>query len=242
MKRNVALTIILLALTASTYAQKPSVESIRKKLSLGFGVFTDIWMKVPDSINPRAINQGVDVSIRYSSPLDKKGHMSFFFGGGIGAHNFYNQALLGTGKYNIYGKLPAGVGANESYFYNAPPKFNGQKISVKKSKLSITYLEVPFGFQYKNVDKFHATLGFKVGWSVNNHTKYKGSDLEGSGYTVTEKSIKLRNIENFHYGPFAEIGYKWFGVSVFYQLSSVFQKDLGPQIRPLSLGIVFRPF
>jgi len=242
MKRTFSLTIILLALAASTYAQKASVESIRKKLTLGFGVFTDIWMKVPDSINPRAINQGVDVFIRYTSPLDKQGHMSFFFGGGIGAHNFYNQALLGTGKYNIYEKLPAGVGTNESYFYNAPPKFNGQNISVKKSKLSITYLDVPFGFHYKASSKAFATLGFKVGWGVNNHTKYKGSDLDGSGYTVTEKSVKLRNIENFHYGPFAEIGYKWFGASVFYQLSSVFQKDLGPQIRPLSLGIVFRPY
>ena len=231
-----------MALAASSYAQKPSVESIRKKLSLGFGVFTDIWMKVPDSINSRTINQGIDFSIRYSSPLDKKGHMSFFFGGGIGVHNFYNQALLGTGKYNIYEKLPAGVGANESYFYNAPKTFKGQTIDVKKSKLSITYIDVPFGFKYKTTSNAHFTLGFKVGWKIDAHTKYKGSDLNGSGYQVEEKSMKLRNIDNFHYGPFAEIGYKWVGASVFYQLSPVFEKDLGPQISPISVGLVFRPY
>ena len=50
-----------------------------------------------------------------------------------------------------------------------------------------------------------------------------------------EKSLKLQNIDKFHYGPMATIGYKWFGVSAFYQISSVFQKDLGPQIAPISL-------
>jgi hypothetical protein len=242
MKRNASLIIFFLALAASSYAQKPSAESIRKRLSLGFGVFTDIWQKVPDSINPRTINQGVDVFIHYSFPMDKKGHANFFIGGGIGAHNFYNQALLGTGKYNIYEKLPAGVSDNESYFYNVPPKFNGKNTDLKKSKLTITYVDIPFGFEYKTTSNAHFTLGFKVGWKVDAHTKYKGADLAGSGYQVIEKEYKLRNIDNFHYGPYAVIGYKWFGASIFYQLSSVFDKDLGPQIRPLSIGLVFKPY
>jgi hypothetical protein len=242
MKRNATLLILFLALAASSYAQKPSVESIRKRLSLGFGVNNDFWLKVPDSINPRAINQGVDVFIHYTFPLDKKGRTTFFIGGGIGAHNFYNQALLGTGKYNIYETLPDGVGANESYFYNVPAKFNGKSTDLKKSKLAITYVDIPFGFQFKSVSKAHFTLGFKVGWKIDAHTKYKGNDLAGSGYQVVEKEYKLRNIDNFHYGPYAVIGYKWIGASVFYQLSSVFEKDLGPQIHPLSVGLVFQPY
>ncbi len=244
MKRKLFLLITLLALTAASYAQKPSAESIRKRMSLGFGVFNDFWMKVPDSINPRAINQGVDVFIHYTFPMDKKGHLSFFIGGGIGAHNFYNQALLGVGKYNAYGVplIDDAKMQNVSYFYNAPNKINGTVIDVKKSKLSITYVDVPFGFQYKASNKVHGTLGFKVGWSLNAHTKYKGTDLEGSGLSVVEKSLKLSNVDNFHYGPYAVIGYKWFGASVFYQLSSVFEKDLGPQIFPVSVGVVFQPF
>ena len=97
MKRNLFLIIALLAFTATTFAQKPSAESIRKRMSLGFGVFNDFWMKVPDSINPRTVNQGIDVFLHYTFPMDKKGHLAFFIGGGIGAHNFYNQALLGVG-------------------------------------------------------------------------------------------------------------------------------------------------
>jgi hypothetical protein len=242
MNRKLLLVIILLALTASAYAQKPSAESIRKRLSLGFGVFTDIWMKVPDSINPRAIHQGVDAFILYTFPMDKKGNLSFFFGGGVGIHNFYHEALLGVGEYNIYEKDFPNVGDNESFFYNVPRKFNDKPIEVQKSKLSLTYIDVPFGFQFKSSSKFHTTLGFKVGWKVGAHTKYKGSDLEGSGFEVVEKSMKLRNMETIHYGPYAVIGYKWLGASVFYQMSSVFEKELGPQIYPLSLGLVFKPF
>jgi hypothetical protein len=242
MKRNLFLIITLLALATSSFAQKPSAESITKRLSLGFGVFTDIWLNVPDSINPRAIHQGVDAFIHYTFPMDKKGHVTFFIGGGIGAHNFYHQSLLGVGEYNIYEKDFSNVGVNESFLYNVPRNFNGKTIDVKKSKLSITYLDVPFGFQYKASSKVHGTIGFKVGWSIDAHTKYKGSDLAGSGTEVDERSYKVRNIDNFHYGPFAVIGYKWIGASVFYQLSSVFDKDLGPQIHPLSIGLVFKPY
>jgi len=165
MKRNLILIITLLALAASGYAQKPTAESIRKRLSLGFGVYNDFWMKVPDSINPRAINQGIDVFVHYTFPMDRKGHVSFFIGAGIGAHNFYNQALIGTGKFNAYGKplIADPQKKNVSYFYNVPSKMNGTEIEVKSSKLSMTYFDIPFGFQYKSSSKLHATLAFKVG-------------------------------------------------------------------------------
>lgn len=244
MKRKLSFIITFLALTATSFAQKPSVESIAKSLSLGFGVHHSFWMNVPDSINPRAIHQGVDIFIHYSFPMDKRGHLSFFIGGGIGAHNFYNQALLGVGRFNTFNKplIPGDINQNISYFYNAPATVDGKKIEVKKSKLSLTYIDIPFGFQYKATSKVHGTLGFKVGWSIDSHTKYRGSDLAGSGFQVTEKSSQLRNINNFRYGPYAVIGYKWFGASVFYQLSSVFEKDLGPQIYPIAVGLVFTPF
>ena len=240
MKRYFLVALFLTAIAASTFAQKPSAESIRKRLSIGFGVFNDFWMKVPDSISPRKINQGADVFVNYTFPMDRQGHVSFFVGAGLGMHNFYSQALLGMGKYNVYNKALI-ADQTVSYFYNAPAKINGQSITLKKSKLSITYFDIPFGFQYKATNKMHATLGFKVGWSINGHTKYKGSDLKGSGNNVVEKSSRLLNIQSIHYGPYAVIGYKWFGISVFYQLTPVFEKELGPPIFPVSVGLVFKP-
>jgi hypothetical protein len=230
MKRYL-LIFLSLTLAVSTFAQKPSAESIRKRFSISTTVFNDFWQNVPkDSTDMRLINQGVDVNILYNFPMDRKGHMFFFAGAGLGAHNLYHKALIGQ---DANGK---------SYFYNAPAKVGASEITVKKSKLSLTYFDIPFGFQYKSTSKFHGTLGFKVGWTINDHSKYKGTDLGGSGLQVKEKSLGLPNITNLHYGPFATFGYKWFGVTAFYQIPAIFDKDMGPQIFPISVGITLKPF
>jgi hypothetical protein len=228
--KRVFIFMMLAVIAISTFAQKPTAESIRKRFNLSTTVFNDFWMDVPDSISPRKINQGVDVYLTYNFPMDRKGHMFFFAGTGLSSHNFYHKALIGLDD------------DQKSYFYNVPSKVGSSDIKVKNSKLSITYFDIPFGFQYKGSNKLHATLGFKVGWSINDHSKYKGTDLSGSGLDVKEKSIGLPNIENMHYGPFASFGYKWFGLTAFYQIPSVFEKDMGPQIYPISVGITLKPF
>jgi hypothetical protein len=225
---------LLLAVAATSFAQKPTAESIRKRFSLGATVFTDLWQNVPkDSTDKRLINQGVDIYATYNFPMDRNGHMFFFAGAGIGAHNLYYNSFIGVNSTT-----------NVSYFYKTHEQINGNAIEVKKSKLSITYFDIPFGFQYKATNKIHATLGFKVGWSLNNHIKYKGTDFsaESTGRTVKVKETGIQNIQSIHYGPFATIGYKWIGLTASYQITSIFQKDLGPQIYPISVGLTFRPF
>lgn len=222
MKRNLLILLLLLVFSGSLLAQKPSGESIRKRFSLGFTLNQDFWMNVPDSIKPNAVNLGVDVYTYYNFPMDRKGKMSFFAGAGIGAHNFYHNALIKTNSNGISELHP---------------------IEAKLSKLSITYLDVPFGFRYKSASKVHATLGFKVGWKMNDHSKYKGNDYltSGSG-TIKVKFNSLDNIYNMHYGPYFTIGYKWYGISAFYQIPAIFEKDKGPDIYPISVGLSFRPF
>jgi len=230
--RRLFVLSLLLALTATTFAQKPTAESIRKRFSIGTTLFTDLWQNVPDSIDTRTINQGIDVYATYNFPMDRKGHMFFFAGAGIGAHNFYSKTMI---------KLDAN---DKSYFDYFPKTANGHSVSVKKNKLSITYFDIPFGFQYKATNKIHATLGFKVGWSMNSHTKYKGTDYsdESTGRTVKLKSAGIPNIQKIHYGPLVTIGYKWVGLTASYQVTPTFEKDMGPEIYPISVGITLRPF
>jgi hypothetical protein len=231
--KRISLIILLVAIAAGTFAQKPSAESIRKRFGLSVTVFNDFWQNVPsESTDLRLINQGVDINALYNFPMDKKGHMFFFTGVGLGAHNFYHNAFMGT------------TDGTDSYFYKDHAAVNGHTIDVKKSKLSITYFDIPFGFQYKSSQKIHATLGFKVGWSINNHLKYKGTDYreESTGRTVKLKETGMPGIQKIHYGPYLTVGYKWVGLTAFYQITSIFEKDLGPQISPISVGITFRPF
>jgi hypothetical protein len=230
--KNIFMISLLLVLAATTFAQKPSAEAIRKRFSLGVTINNDFWQKVPSSVDTRIINQGADVYATYNFPMDRNNHMFFFAGAGIGCHNFYYKSNLTLNTDNV------------TEFTAFPAKVNGHDITVKKNKLALTYFDIPFGFTYKASNKIHGTLGFKVGWGLNNHTKYKGTDYsdETAGRTVRLKSAALPNMQSIHYGPYATIGYKWFGLTAYYQVTSIFQKDLGPQIYPISVGITLRPF
>lgn len=235
MKRITAAVLFSL-LSVAAFSQKPTVESITKRFRLSWEPFTDIWMNVPDSISERKINQGVNVYGLYTFPMDKKDHLSFFAGAGIGAHNFYHNSLMELSSSGI------------TYFYNLPDTVNGTSIDSKISKISITYIDIPFGFQYKMKNQMHFTLGFKVGWKINDHWKYKGdcyetdNELYDAGITMKRKYSKLPNIDKFHYGPFITINYKWFGIMANYQISTLFEKDKGPEVYPISVGLTFKPF
>lgn len=232
MKKTILLSAILIAFTTGLFAQQPSGESIRKRFSLQLNANQDFWLGVPDTIDNRFVNQGIDVYGLYNFPMDKKGHLFFFAGGGIGAHNFHHKALMEMNDDGV------------TILKNFEKKNSlGSTTETKISKLSITYFDIPFGFMYKSTNKFHATLGFKVGWNINDHWKYKGNYFDTE--TNDPEKIKwmgLKNIQKMHYGPYVTIGYKWFGISAFYQIPSIFTEELGPEIRPLSLGITFRPF
>lgn len=234
--KRVASFILLSLVSITVFSQRPSVESISKRFRLSWEPFNDFWMNVPDSINQRAINQGVNVYGLYTFPMDKKDRISFFAGAGIGAHNFYHNALVGLNSSGI------------TYLYNLPDTVGKASIDHKISKISITYIDIPFGFQYKLKNKMHFTAGFKVGWKINDHWKYKGDCYESDnilydpGIAMKRKYSGLPNIDKFHYGPFVTVNYKWFGLMANYQISTLFEKGKGPEVYPISVGLTFKPF
>jgi hypothetical protein len=190
-----------------------------KKLNSGIDLFTDIWQGMPDSIGTRTINQGINIYTMYTFPV-KKSNFIFAIGAGIGSHNLYSKGILET-KDNI------------TDFYKIPVKYD-------KSKLNLTYLDFPLELRYKNKADYRASIGFKLGVLMSDHTKYKGNDEAGK--SVKEKSIGVDNLENLRYGITALAGYKWINVTFFYSLSKAFVKDKGPQVYPISVGVALRPF
>lgn len=239
MKRLFAILILTSIITTVLAQQKPSIDIIKKRFNLTFGIYNDSWQKVPDSISPRKVNPGFEISGLYNFPMDHKDRLNFFIGAGIASHSFYINSLIGEKK--------VATGVWNSYLYNVPSRVGAVDISYKVSKLVLTYFDVPFGFRYNFPNKVHATVGFKVGWRVNDQWKYKGSYYDASnnqfitGQQVFQKYSHMLNLANMHYGPYATIGYKWYGLSVFYQASSIYSQDRGPQMYPISIGLTFRP-
>jgi hypothetical protein len=220
------LAACLLSIAAS--AQKPEKLTL-KKVSSGMDIFTDIWQGMPtDSVKSRTINQGINIYAMYSFPMAKS-DFSFAIGGGIGSHNLYMKGIIKTDDQNV------------SAFY--PVKGSDNKpISYSKSKLNLTYIDIPLELRFKNKEQFRFSAGFKVGFLLSDHTKYKGNSLDGSGQSVKEKSADIQNIEKIRYGITALAGYKWINMTFFYSLSKVFTSGKGPQIYPISVGISLRPY
>lgn len=217
------LSIIGLVVTA-----QPVAESTMKKVSVGYDVYTSIWMDMPSGIKTRTINQGANVFLMYNHIMGNNG---FSFAGG-----------LGVSSENLYLKdaYVPNVKLDSISFVNTP---NG--VDLKKSKLNVTYIDIPIEIRYVTKSKMRFTLGMKFGFTVDSKTKIKGDafDEDGTlGWGTKEKHKDVNQLESTRFGIQARVGYKWVHLYGYYSLNKVFKADKGPQMYPISIGVTFMPF
>jgi hypothetical protein len=220
-----------------TYLLSPPVanaqvvnEKAKKKISIGFGLHTDILQKVPDGVKTRTINQGISVFGLYNLPFGKS-HFGFSIGLGLMSHNIYGNFVVDkVGDTTKMVKIP-------------------DSVSYKRSKMNIVYVELPLEFNLKTKSKFSAALGFKIGMMIGSKTVYVGDGGIKTYYYESSNTSRIRvktmgipNLEQFSYGPTFRIGYKWINADCYYQLSSFFNKSRGPEMYPISVGLVIMPF
>jgi hypothetical protein len=230
MKRSF-LTLAGILIIGFAFAQVVTETTIRK-FNIGVGVSTDIWLDKPDGMKVRTINQGAQVFGMYNHRI-KESVAYLAAGVGISTHNLYSNNYIEDVKADsiVFTKIPDGI-------------------SYKKSKLSLAYIDVPIEFRIKTEKQFRIAFGFKFGFIVDAHTKYKGDrfdvasdgSVDSDGVKVKEKEKDVKQVETWRYGPTFRIGYKWFNATFYYQLSNVFKVDKGPQVHPISIGIAVIPF
>ena len=229
--RNTFLAILILTATVllAPVTAKSQIlnEKTKKKIHVGIGMFTDIYMNVPSGIKTRTINQGFTALVAYRVPFGKSN-----FGFGIG---------LQMSIHNMFGNFLVKSYTDSTRLTKIP-----DTVSYKRSKLVMPYLELPIEFQLVTKYKFALGLGFKVGYMLPAHTKYVGdeyqADLQPGSDQLRIKFRNVKNLDRFAYGPTLRIGYKWFNLFGYYQLSSIFQNSKGPDIYPITVGFMIRPF
>lgn len=229
---RLAVFCVILILFMMNQAAFPQVvnQATKKKISIGVGLFTDLWLNMPSGIKSRTINQGVNLFVLYNLPFGKS-DFGFSAGLGLSVHNCYGNFLVDNRNDTVHLlKIP-------------------DTTSYKRSKITLTYLEVPIEFHFKSKSKVSVGLGFKGGFLVGSSTKYVGNgNIPGLNYTVySNEKIRIKfwgikNLEQFTYGPTLRIGYKWANFYGYYMLSSVFTRNHGPDMYPISLGFVLMPF
>ncbi|MBL7137263.1 MAG: outer membrane beta-barrel protein [Bacteroidales bacterium] len=231
MKRNHLfssfLIVLVLILFGSTNGKAQMVNEVAKKrITIGIGLFNDIWFDVPKGIKTRTINQGFQTFVLYNIPFGKS-NFGFALGLGFRAQNLYGNFLV---KSTIDSTWLEKIGDTAA-------------VNYQRSKLTLPYLELPVEFRFKSKSKVAIGIGFKVAYLLPAHTKYVGENyVTLTGEKLRMKNREVKNLEQFSYGPTFRIGYRWFHINAYYSISKIFTKGNGPQMYPLSIGILLMPF
>jgi hypothetical protein len=224
------LLIILLCIFTLNGLSQVVNEETKKKFTIGLDVFTDIWQDTPPptELETGTINPGVNIFGTYNYMFGES-NVSLSPGFGLGIHNMFNKSFIET--------------TDESSEFVLITDSIDDSYSFKKSKLVVTYLDIPIELRYKSKGGFRLAAGFKFGFLIHSHTKYKGDDFLGeTNDLVKYKKGKIKFLETNRYGVIARIGYKWLNLWGYYQLSTLFEKGNGPEMYPISIGITLIPF
>ena len=234
MKTYIAL-IILILISFSGFSQDSIIQKHEKnngKDILILDLFTDLWQDVPTNVNVRAINQGVNIYAMLNYPIANS-NFSLAAGLGVSSHNFYSDAT------------PI-IGESGTSFIKLDEKHQ-KKVDYSINKINVTYIDIPIEIKFKTraerSKRFKASIGCKIGYNISNHTKYRGEDvIENTSDYITLKKSNIKNINDWNYGITARIGYGRYNLMAYYSLSKLFEKNKGPQIYPISIGISITPF
>ncbi len=226
MKRISTAIILLFFLLVSSFTKAQSLsESAMKKVTIGLDIFSDIWNNAPTNVDIRSINPSANTYITYNLTVGKSKSLTFGIGLGIGNHNMYsNNGIIESVKGDTIRYIPI-----------------NPALSMKRSKLSVTYLEVPLELRFKSQKGFKISLGFKLGYLIDSKEKYVGN-TKANGALQVVKRKRISQLNTFSYSPTFRVGYKSFNLYVSYALGPVFRVGHGPQLHPLSLGITLTPF
>ncbi len=116
-------------------------------------------------------------------------------------------------------------------------------MNYSKNKLRASYINVPVMLEFNTSDdnekSFHIAAGVIGGWKMGSITKQK--------WEKGDEKNQLRTKADYNLAPFtldatARIGYRNFTVFATYGLTSLFEKNKGPEVYPMTVGLQILPF
>ncbi len=216
---------VLFAILAVASLQAQENNDKHKDMSWGIDVYHDFWQGLPEGMEPHTILPGYNAFALYNFQIGKS---AFDFSAGIslGTHNLKNNTRLA-------------LDTNGISTFNVIP----DTVSYKKSKLSLTYWDIPLEVKYQSKKGILIGLGFKYGFLLKAQTKYKRDNpATEAADMITTKEAGLPNFESNRYGLTLRAGYKKLSLYGYYSLSQVFTPGRGPEMFPISVGITFFPY
>ncbi|MEG0602314.1 MAG: outer membrane beta-barrel protein [Mucinivorans sp.] len=124
----------------------------------------------------------------------------------------------------------------------ADNQYSEQGITLQKSKLTTTYLNIPLLFQFKLGDSHRngslnsegwLSFGVIAGLRLQNYTKV---GLPDGGHV---KDFSDMNLRNLHWGVMASVGYFGVTITAKYYPQSIFRTNEGPNNQQFNIGFGF---
>ncbi len=114
-----------------------------------------------------------------------------------------------------------------------------QGSNISKTKLTTTYLTAPILLELHipiKHDEFNISAGVIGGVKIGSHTKVVYKD---DGSKVKTKTRDDFNLSPFRYGLTAKLGFENVNLYANYYMTSLFEKNKGPELHPFAVGISF---
>lgn len=190
----------------------------------------DSWMNKPDSIQTRGLSRSFNLYFMFDFPFKTNPKLSVALGAGVSSNNMYFRDTY----IDITGREH-----NELRFTDV-----SDTTHFKKYKLVTTYLEAPVELRYtrdpsRPKKSLKGAIGLKVGTMVGASTK--GKTLQnGSGQTLrvfTQKEKSRQFFNPTRISLTARVGIGSFSLFGSYQVSPFVREGMGPDVRPLSVGL-----
>ncbi len=156
--------------------------------------------------------------------------------------------------YKNYINLVTGLGFGfNSYQFKNKTTLNGDSsytsftnnpaISYDKNKLKMSYIQMPLMLEFNTSNSrhktFHLAAGVLAGYKLTSKTKQIYT-LNGGNYEVIKKDDY--NINPFKLDATVRVGYGDFTLFGTYALTTLFEKNKGPELYPFTVGFRIVPF
>lgn len=219
---------------SSAFAQEEEVaEKTKRKPQdrLVAELFFDQLINKPEGLGIKGFSRGFNMYFTYDVPLGKS-NFSVAPGVGIGTSNYFMNKSL---DYTSFGDTIKFVDFGDSTRF-------------KKNKIGLTYLDIPVEIRFrskpnKNNKSWKIAAGFKFGVLLANKWKYRGQEFRDGNVNIREgqqvkfKEFNIPNLERLRYGVTLRGGYGPLNLFVYYGLSNLFDKNLGPGMNTIQAGI-----
>jgi hypothetical protein len=233
--KKLVLVVTVLTLTTAAFAQADKKNQKNKvfntagdhiMLQLG----TENWGNLPDSVSrgKRGFWRSTNLYVMLNKPFKKYPEMSVAIGLGVGTGSaFFKKTNVGINSTGA--RLPFTSLDSAQRF--------------KKYKLNTAFLEIPVELRFvRNTTTnktFKVAIGVKVGTLLSVSTK--GKTLEDKNGRVVSNYVEKIKDKKFFNGTrlaaTARVGYGIYSLFASYQINSLLKDGVGPQIRPLQIGL-----